>query len=257
MCKVSMTKYEIDGWMNGYQISGVEKYVINDDLTVDAEACKDESIIIRVNEKIPVKFRNVVGNFSLVRGGYNGNIMEGCPKTVTGYFSISHDRKIKNLIGSPEYVGGNFYANECENVETLQGCPRVIEGCFFAVGMKKLRSLEGCSAEVGRLNIYYCTNIVSLKGFPSKMLYERTLPPEILGQKISGGFKYTRFSRLFFNNEMVFEYMSLLNDEKMRCEFLVEAYKKEMIDEEVLIANVPEYMLVGLRGLLNGKKFGL
>ena len=93
-------KEEIKKWLNSM---GIDKYTINDDLTVDVDG--DVYIIRKQLFGIPIQFGKVSGNFVC---SYN-------------YFVT--------LKGSPEYVGGNFDCS-ANNIISLKGRPKYIDGEF-------------------------------------------------------------------------------------------------------------------------------
>jgi len=107
---------------------GIQKYTINDDLTVDVANSVVLSYrvvtVLPIKSVLPIKFGKVNGNF----------YCSGNPLT--------------SLIGAPREVGGNFY---CDNnqLTSLDGAPREVGGDFNCL-FNKLKSLDGIG-NVGEL----------------------------------------------------------------------------------------------------------
>lgn len=130
----------IDSILN--DLLNIDNYTINDDGTVDVNGDVD----IRSSElySIPVRFRNVDGNFICC----NNKLVSlyGCPKSIGGDFDCSRN-DLKSLEGGPERVGGDF--NCSINILTsLNGCP-ISVGRYFDCSRNNLTSLEGCSNSIG------------------------------------------------------------------------------------------------------------
>jgi hypothetical protein len=119
---IKESKEDIDSICEKY---GIGNYIINEDGSIDV----DENVYS--NKKIPIKFRNVSGDFHL------------------------SDKNIKSSIGCcPISVGGDFVIDGGD-LDSLIGCPRSVRGDFVCWN-NKLTSLVGISEEI-RGNIY-CQN---------------------------------------------------------------------------------------------------
>ncbi len=102
----------------------IRNYTINEDGTVDVDSYV--SLYKRGLTKIPVKFRNVSGDFSCA---YNQlTSLEGCPEKVDGYFDC-HNNKLVSLEYCPKEIGGSFDCHRNELV-SLKGCPASVGGIF-------------------------------------------------------------------------------------------------------------------------------
>jgi arginine decarboxylase-like protein len=64
----------------------IKNYTINDDFSIDVDG--DVNISYRKLDKIPLRFRDVSGNF------------------------LCSDNNLTSLLGCPEWVGGNFHCYE-------------------------------------------------------------------------------------------------------------------------------------------------
>ena len=99
------TKDEIIQWLDKYKI---EKYTVNDDLTVDVDG--DVFLGFRNLSTIPFKFNKVNGSFEC---SYNNlKSLRCCPKYVGVIFDCTGN-DLKSLRGCPKYVG--CYFNCCDN----------------------------------------------------------------------------------------------------------------------------------------------
>lgn len=100
------TKEEIQKWCDEYLI--IEKYFINDDLTVDVYG--NVYLAARNLATIPIQFNIVEGHFNC---HYNSLIsLEGSPKIVYGDFNCSHNYCIKSLKYCPKLICGDFICND-------------------------------------------------------------------------------------------------------------------------------------------------
>jgi hypothetical protein len=82
---------------------GINNYTINDDLSIDVNG--DVHLDFKDLGKLPLKFRNVTGNFYC---HYNKlTSLEGAPLSVDGNFSCVENQLI-NLEDAPKSVGGYF-----------------------------------------------------------------------------------------------------------------------------------------------------
>jgi hypothetical protein len=103
----------------------ITNYTINDDGSIDVDG--SVSLYDFRLTKLPLKFRNVSGNFYC----HNNQLtsLECAPTSVGGDF-YCYNNLLTNLEGAPTSVGGNFY---CYNnqLTSLEGAPRSIGGSFF------------------------------------------------------------------------------------------------------------------------------
>lgn len=113
-------------------------YTINEDRSIDIN--DDVDLGKYRLERLPLKFRNVTGSFSI--GENSLTSLDGCPKYVGRGFYCSYNH-LTSLKGGPESVGGEFYC-----------------------AANKLTSLEGCPERIG--GVLYCAenHLTSLRGFP-------------------------------------------------------------------------------------------
>jgi len=136
---------------------GIENYTFNDDGSIDVDG--DVSFYEIVLTKIPIKFRNVSGDFYCY---YNSlTSLEGCPETVGGNFDC-RSNKLTSLEGSPKTVGGDF---DCRfnKLTSLEGGPKTVGG-YFSCSFNKLTSLLGCPKTVGGDFNCHNNNLTSLEG---------------------------------------------------------------------------------------------
>lgn len=82
----------------------IERYTINDDLSIDVN--EDISISGYGFTKIPIKFNIVMGNFNC--GDNKLTSLEGCPEYVTGNFECSFN-ELTSLDYAPKEVVGYFW----------------------------------------------------------------------------------------------------------------------------------------------------
>ena len=134
-----LDKKQIEDWLLSMNIGN---YVINDDLSVDVDG--GVKISNKQLAKIPVKFRNVSGDFYC----YDNTLtsLEHCPSFVGGDFLCSTN-KLTSLEHCPIFVGGLFSC--ClNNLTTLKHCPTSVGGGFSCYS-NYLTSLEHCPSFVG------------------------------------------------------------------------------------------------------------
>jgi len=123
---------------------GINNYTINDDGTVDVDGDVILSNLEAYDDKIPVLFNNVSGDFDVSWKG------------------------LKTLKGSPKYVGGNF---DCSDnlIQSLQFCPETIEGDFICHNNKLLQKIDCFPKSVGKdVNLGYCS-IRKLNNLPEEI----------------------------------------------------------------------------------------
>ena len=96
--------------------------------------------LIKIVEKLPVKFGIVSGSFSCSRN------------------------KLKTLEGSPKSVGGGFFCNH-NKLTSLEGSPKSVVGSFKCHN-NNLISLEGSPTQVGLSFVCYDNDLITLEGAP-------------------------------------------------------------------------------------------
>jgi hypothetical protein len=138
---------------------GIQNFTINSDGSIDING--DVDLSEKGLDKLPLKFRNVTGNFICYHNKLTS--LEGCPEWVGGNFYCSYNN-LTSLEGCPESVGGHFYCNN-NNLTSLEGGPKWVGGHFYC-SYNNLTSLEGCPKSVG--DGFYCKNnkLISLEGCP-------------------------------------------------------------------------------------------
>lgn len=161
----------------------IDEYIINDDLTVDANEV-DFSMFHDL-EEIPLKFNNVI-NFNIsetkIRSLKNSpryvdehmdcnesalESLEGGPEKV-GILHISFTG-VSSLVGLPKLTGtiknSGYYCNNLPNLTSLKGCPEVVDG-FIDLSRTGLESLEGGPKVVNGWIDLNNTRIMTLQGMP-------------------------------------------------------------------------------------------
>jgi len=144
----------------------IRNYTFNDDLSIDIDG--DVNLDSNRLTKIPIKFRNVSGDFSCynnwlkslvgvpkkVGGDFdcrfnNLTSLVGSPETVGRYFDCSSNR-LTSLKGSPKTVGGDFNCSS-NKLTSLKGSPKMIGGNFYCESNKFLSSLDGIGDVKGKI----------------------------------------------------------------------------------------------------------
>jgi len=127
------SKQEIDSICRKY---GIQNYTINPDESIDVDGYVHLSN--RELKKIPLKFRNVRGNFYC----YDNQLtsLEGCPQSVSGNF-YCYENQLTSLEGCPQSVGGSFYCY-INKLTSLEGCPQSFSG-FFSCSTNQLTDFNG------------------------------------------------------------------------------------------------------------------
>ena len=150
------SKQEIDSICRKY---GIQNYTINPDESIDVDGYVHLSN--RELKKIPLKFRNVRGNFYC----YDNQLtsLEGCPQSVSGNF-YCYENQLTSLEGCPQSVSGGFYCNS-NQLTSLEGCPQSVGG-NFSCSINQLTSLEGCPQSVGGGFYCYSNKLTDFNGFP-------------------------------------------------------------------------------------------
>ena len=148
----------------------IKNYTINGDGTIDVNGDVDLGSLKLT--KLPLKFRNVSGNFRCnnnqlitLEGGpqsvgsgfychYNQlTSLEGCPQSVGRDFYCQYNQ-LTSLEGSPVSVGGDFNCSD-NQLTGLEGGPKSVSGDFFCRN-NQLVSLEGGPQSVG--GYFNCRN---------------------------------------------------------------------------------------------------
>jgi len=137
------TEQEIKGLCSKYNITD---YQIRDDGSIDVD--KDVNLFKALGDlkKLPLIFNEVIGDFGCSVN--NLTTLEGCPIKVDGDFGCSWN-KLTSLEYSPEIVEGNFRCEFNHHITSLEG----LENTYIG----------------GELDVYGCSKLYSLKGFPKKV----------------------------------------------------------------------------------------
>jgi len=134
-------------------------YTFNDDLSIDVNG--DVSFYGEGLTKLPIKFRNVSGNFYC---SYNNlTSLVGGPETVGGDFDCSYNN-LTSLVGGPETVGGDFNCRN-NNLTSLVGGPETVGGDFNCRS-NNLTSLKGSTEKLGGYFDCSYNKLTSLEGSP-------------------------------------------------------------------------------------------
>lgn len=133
-----MNELEIINLCNIY---GINAYKINDDFSIDV--CENVNISSKNLYSIPLRFRNVFGNFTCF------------------------DNKLTTLYGSPNYISGDF---DCSfnSLSTLDDCPVKVDGGFYCSN-NSLVSLGDSKKIVGLTFNCSHNNLKSLEGSPKEL----------------------------------------------------------------------------------------
>jgi len=128
---------------------GIENYTFNDDFSIDVNG--DVNLYGKGLTKLPIKFRNVYGNFDISNNKLTSLI--GSPKMISSYFDCRFN-KLTSLEGCVEVVGDSFncFSNK---LTSLEGGPKIVGGDFYCT-TNKLTSLKGSPEKVG--GDFYCSN---------------------------------------------------------------------------------------------------
>lgn len=144
----------------------IEKYTINDDLSVDVDG--DVNLYSNSNSKmyeIPFNFKNVSGDFIIMFNELRS--LKGSPKYVGGKFK-ANDNKLSSLIGSPIEVGGDFDVR-FNDLTSSEGMPLEIGGnCDLS--RNNIAELNSMSYINGTLTIDSSTDLSKFEGYYSKLL---------------------------------------------------------------------------------------
>ena len=135
-----MDRIGVESWLKSYEI---ENYTINEDLSVDVNG--SVSLSNMELKKIPVRFRNVSGDFICSQNKLTSLL--GCPIRVYGVFSC-YDNKLHSLEYCPVEVGGSFSCGK-NQLTDLAFSPIRVGGNFNCYNNNLLSSLEGCTLNLG------------------------------------------------------------------------------------------------------------
>jgi len=124
----------------------ITDYQIRDDGSIDVEGDVDLCEKLEDLKQLPLTFNEVKGYFNCEENKLT--TLRGCPKEVRGFFSCSWN-KLTSLEHSLEIVEGNFYCGLNEYLTSLEG----LENTYIG----------------GELDVYGCSKLYSLKGFPKKV----------------------------------------------------------------------------------------
>ena len=165
--KFLQAKYNLERTLDGYKPLAIPNFVINDDLSIDVFG--DVVLEDMDYHKIPYKFRNVHGNFSI---GKNRLItLENAPEFVSGNF-YCNSNELKSLYGGPKIVNGDFYCNN-NNLTTLKYAPKIVSGDFLC-GNNSIKSLRFLSKGIKGFYGSY-NKIEKIIGLPKIMNGDLTL----------------------------------------------------------------------------------
>ena len=106
---------------------GITNYTINTDGTIDVHG--NVYLSIRRSTKLPLKFRNVSGDFDCRFN--NLTTLVGSPQSVDGNF-YCYSNELTTLEGAPKSVGGGFTCSY-NNLTTLEGAPKSVSGDFYCI----------------------------------------------------------------------------------------------------------------------------
>ncbi len=136
---------------------------IHNDGTVDIRG--NVVVLYRNLKALPVRFRMVTGDFSLLNDSGAGDcVLEhlwGCPAILGGGFSCigivgnkNQNVKLSNLVGLPKIINGDMNINFCD-LKSLDGGPWKVDG-HYNVSHNSLESLAGVASEIS-----FCLSVTS------------------------------------------------------------------------------------------------
>ena len=143
-------------------LMGVEKYTINEDLSVDVKG--DVDISNKGLGTIPVKFGRVGGYFTCHSNRLTS--LQGAPREVGGSF-YCHSNRLTSLEGAAQKVGGYFYCSS-NRLTSLEGAAQEVGGGFDC-SYNKLTSLQGAPQKVGGYFTCHSNRLTSLQGSPQEV----------------------------------------------------------------------------------------
>lgn len=103
----------------------IKDYTINENGSIDVN--EDVDLSHKILTKLPLKFRNVSGNFNC--GANELTSLEGCPQSLGGDFDCGRN-KLTSLEGCPQSIGGDFYG-PYNQISDFKGFPEYFEGDFY------------------------------------------------------------------------------------------------------------------------------
>jgi hypothetical protein len=116
------TRANIKYWLDSFK---VEKYTINEDLTVDVDG--DLRLINKGLTEIPIQFGYVSG--TVYCGNNNLTSFKGLPHRVRGNFNCANNQ-ITNFDYAPQVIGGEFIC-AFNPIESIKGLKTEIGRNFF------------------------------------------------------------------------------------------------------------------------------
>jgi hypothetical protein len=120
---------------------GINDYTINPDGSIDVDGNIDISYDLYSEEltKLPLKFRNVIGDFECDRNQLT--TLKGSPRSVGGNFDCSGNQ-LTSLEYGPESVSGNF---DCmsNQLTSLEGLPEI--GGYINCRRNQITDFKGVS----------------------------------------------------------------------------------------------------------------
>lgn len=127
------SNHEIRNWCKKH-LQGIHKIHIDNDLDISVTG---NVMITHRMSRLPVKFKNVDGNFTISNVGLR--TLEGCPQSVSKSFNCSMNH-LTSLQHGPDYVGNGY---DCSHnlLENLEHCPKISMGIFNA-RYNPLKTLE-------------------------------------------------------------------------------------------------------------------
>jgi len=138
------TEQEIKDLCSEY---GIWNYQIRDDGSIDVGGGVDLTWTkLGDLKQLPITFNEVKGEFSFDHNCLT--TLEGCPKEVHDDFSCG-DNQLTSLEHSPKIVEGSFYCGSNYYITSLEG----LENTYID----------------GNLDVFDCSKLYSLKGFPKKV----------------------------------------------------------------------------------------
>src|SRR5574344_1413686 len=107
--KEHTNKEDIKAWCDDM---GIKDYTINDNGEIDVDGHVD--LTNKNFKELPYKFG-----------------------TVTGWFSLAHNKNLISLKNCPDFVDNMFDVDNCSQLSSLEGCPNKVMGSFYCRGCKK------------------------------------------------------------------------------------------------------------------------
>lgn len=107
-------KEDIKAWLDKY---GIQKYNINEDMTVDVDG--DVDLSQKQLTSIAVQFNVVTGFFDCSTNKLT--TLEGCPAIVDDDF-LFYSNKVTSLLHGPQYIGKDYNGSN-NPLTSVNGCP--------------------------------------------------------------------------------------------------------------------------------------